>query len=636
MSGIPINELGVVSGLVLLAVVFLFSGHWLRSRKVISEYRNILDQQGEPMIRIDIDRLEPRLCNRAFSKLMGYADNAECISLFNKRPHLPQQNFYQIYRLCAEGRTPNIIIQDCTGNGISHSVGVRIDKENESMDLILHPKERVDGASEEIPNLAEDAIDQSESTGEQPKSPSLVELLDPELGVWELDMTRGSYLHNDKWLKHLGYEEETDNNQLTFWQSVTYPGDKFQLLNAINSSEGRLPFSVTYKLANRLGVELVVETHGVVVSRNNEGIPGLVLGTHRDVSGDASVDSTQEFALDEDMDKHDLMNQMATILGYAQLIFSTENLSTETREFADEILKSGDRARKILSGDQDETKDKNSWIQAVALRHDFKIVGDERLPARLQSASVASAIDHVVHFMASEGCSGSDREIKSVHDLDPSCSACSVKQGDEFSSIIITTPNLNYDSTHFRHLLNPGYSTTQFNIENDLLSASELMHDQGGHMRLAMEGGEFSVRLSMPILERPVPLENVPENPLAEILIVDDEPSVAKYLREVVERAGFSTTIFNDPLIALDTFVQNPGKFDLVITDQSMPGLSGEILIQTMREHRPALPVIVCTGHIEATNGGTASDAGAVEFLTKPVDVSLLIQTIRNSLQLIK
>jgi len=78
-----------------LAAVMIFS---IKTLKRLSGYQDIVENLPDPVMRVAMDSFEPILCNYAFSDLLGYSNPEECIQEFNQHPHLPQQNFYQIWR----------------------------------------------------------------------------------------------------------------------------------------------------------------------------------------------------------------------------------------------------------------------------------------------------------------------------------------------------------------------------------------------------------------------------------------------------------------------------------------------------------------------------------------------------------
>ena len=81
------------------------------------------------------------------------------------------------------------------------------------------------------------------------------------------------------------------------------------------------------------------------------------------------------------------------------------------------------------------------------------------------------------------------------------------------------------------------------------------------------------------------------------ILFVDDEEMYAEMGEDMISSLGYAVTMKTNSQNALDTFKAEPDSFDLVITDQIMPDLSGDELMQEIRTVRPSIPIILCTGH---------------------------------------
>lgn len=115
------------------------------------------------------------------------------------------------------------------------------------------------------------------------------------------------------------------------------------------------------------------------------------------------------------------------------------------------------------------------------------------------------------------------------------------------------------------------------------------------------------------------------------LLVVDDESEVLGTFRRLLTRLGYRVEAFSSPAVALERFQADPSRFDLVMTDMVMPGLTGTELIDEMQKVRRDFPVIYCsafkTTHIDATESH-------VEILDKPVEPSKLAQTVRGLLDL--
>jgi PAS domain S-box-containing protein len=116
------------------------------------------------------------------------------------------------------------------------------------------------------------------------------------------------------------------------------------------------------------------------------------------------------------------------------------------------------------------------------------------------------------------------------------------------------------------------------------------------------------------------------------ILFIDDNGMLARLGAEMLTEMGYQVTAISDSQEALKKFTANPDYFDLVITDQTMPELTGEELIQHIKRLRPSIPTIICTGYSNKINETEAKDLGASAFLMKPLTLTGLSQMVRQVL----
>jgi PAS domain S-box-containing protein len=114
----------------------------------------------------------------------------------------------------------------------------------------------------------------------------------------------------------------------------------------------------------------------------------------------------------------------------------------------------------------------------------------------------------------------------------------------------------------------------------------------------------------------------------AQILFVDDDPIVADLGQMMLEEMGHQVVICTDALEALKLFSANPSRFDLVITDQTMPELTGDKFIEALKHLRPDVLTILCTGYSSKISVETASERGIDAFLMKPISMQDLSETI--------
>ncbi|WP_321391522.1 response regulator [uncultured Desulfuromusa sp.] len=116
------------------------------------------------------------------------------------------------------------------------------------------------------------------------------------------------------------------------------------------------------------------------------------------------------------------------------------------------------------------------------------------------------------------------------------------------------------------------------------------------------------------------------------ILLVDDDPLIAGLNEQLLAEMGYQVTVKIDSREALELVAANPDRFDLLITDQTMPDLTGQKLIEKIKEHRPDMPTILCTGHSSKINANQAQRQGIDAFLLKPMELTGLLKTVRQIL----
>ncbi len=117
------------------------------------------------------------------------------------------------------------------------------------------------------------------------------------------------------------------------------------------------------------------------------------------------------------------------------------------------------------------------------------------------------------------------------------------------------------------------------------------------------------------------------------ILLVEDEVTQRTSLAQSLTRLGYRVTVRAAGHSALTAFRKDPRAFDLVITDQSMPRMSGLELAAALVKVRPDIPIILCTGFSEKVNGTTVGQNGIREFVMKPFTLQEITRLIRKALK---
>jgi PAS domain S-box-containing protein len=171
-----------------------------------------------------------------------------------------------------------------------------------------------------------------------------------------------------------------------------------------------------------------------------------------------------------------------------------------------------------------------------------------------------------------------------------------------------------------------------------LAVAQKIIHDHRGDISVTTEPGKGSVfQVFLPISDSQAESEACAGKPIPSgkenILLVDDEKSVAKSMKQILERLGYSVIEKTKAREALKLFLNQPDDFDLVITDLTMPEMGGLELIQALKRIRSDIPFILTTGYSESVAPKKAEKMGIKEYIMKPIAARDLARVIRRALE---
>jgi CheY-like chemotaxis protein/anti-sigma regulatory factor (Ser/Thr protein kinase) len=135
-------------------------------------------------------------------------------------------------------------------------------------------------------------------------------------------------------------------------------------------------------------------------------------------------------------------------------------------------------------------------------------------------------------------------------------------------------------------------------------------------------------RTAQIMAEQPKPIKGGSER----ILFIDDERMIVDVGQKALQKLGYHVVSRTSPIEALELFRAKPDHFDLVITDQTMPGMTGDALTRELMSIRPNVPVIICTGYSQRLNPERAKQIGIKAFVMKPILINEIAAAIRKVL----
>jgi len=116
------------------------------------------------------------------------------------------------------------------------------------------------------------------------------------------------------------------------------------------------------------------------------------------------------------------------------------------------------------------------------------------------------------------------------------------------------------------------------------------------------------------------------------ILFIDDEQILIELGHQMLGRLGYEVVTKQSSIEALELFRAEPDRFDLVITDMTMPHMTGDKLAQEFMKIRPDIPIILCTGHSRLVSEKKAKEIGIKAFVMKPILRRTIAETVRSVL----
>jgi PAS domain S-box-containing protein len=362
---------------------------------------------------------------------------------------------------------------------------------------------------------------------------------------------------------------------------------------------------------------------------------------------------------------HDFNNILASMIGYAELAQMTLEDQGETgAEYLAEVVGAGQRARDLVAQLLNFSRPAGGSARSVRL--DTEVDGVTRMlravipstvtirreidptplavdidPAQLQQV-VLNLIINARDALDGEGTI--TVRVGEAHDqVERPCLACGERFGGDRVVLEVSDDGPGIEDEIGRRLFDPlvsarpGTRGTGFG----LTVVQDIVHRHGGHLEVDSAAGRGTTfRLHFPAgtaLPDGDEDEVVPATPpLARrraeghVVVVDDEVSVANFLRQLLEHSGYEVTVFNDPETALEFLEASVAGVDLVITDQTMPRLTGIDLSRRIAAFDAPPPVILCTGYGHEMASGDADTLAAV--LPKPFEIRELLAEVARHL----
>ena len=356
---------------------------------------------------------------------------------------------------------------------------------------------------------------------------------------------------------------------------------------------------------------------------------------------------------------HDFNNILTSVIGFSELALNDAKKGSQQYENLQEVLKAGNRAvdlvKQILTfSRQTDQKKKPVQVKCI-LEEAIKLIRSSipttiKIKQNIRSDALVMGDSNHIHQVLINLCANA------AHAMEDTGGVLTVDLSDmEFNSNLV--PNypdlppgkyLNLTVTDTGRGMPPDvldkifdpFFTTKQKEEGTGMGLSVvhgIVRSHGGHIYTHSEPGQGSTfDIFLPAIYKQLQPDDSVDRPVLtgteRILLVDDEPAIVNMSKQLIESLGYDVVTRISSIEALEFFSHQPESVDLVITDMTMPNMTGEELAEELMKIRPDIPVILCTGFSTRINEQKAKAKGIRAFVLKPIIKQKLSETIREVL----
>ena len=358
---------------------------------------------------------------------------------------------------------------------------------------------------------------------------------------------------------------------------------------------------------------------------------------------------------------HDFNNILTAILGYAEFIKTDAPESSQLQDDIEQILKAGNRAKllvgQILAFSRQEKLELVPIYPAVIIKEILKLLRST-IPTSvsiIQNISedcgrikadptglhqvLINLITNAVHAMDEKG-----QLTVTLQEAYLNAKAVAPKPGlspGAYVRLSVSDTGTGMDPKMLERIFDPFFTTKEVGQGTGmgLAVVYGIVESHGGFINVESEPGRGSIfQVFFPVtdengdgipgIESRTELKTGNER----ILLVDDEITILELAERILESLGYEVTAEMSSVKALEIFRASPDRFELVVTDLVMPGITGIELRDEMLKIRPGMPVIICSGYSSKITAEYAAEHGIKEFVKKPYDKIRMSEAIREAL----
>ncbi len=494
-----------------------------------------------------------------------------------------------------------------------------------------------------------------------------------KLGYFERNWQSGEGYWSKGFYKLLGLENKTEALSHEAFMAFIHDDDQACVKTHIQQSlQDIQPMDIEFRLIKNNGA--VLQIHGVADTlTNDEGEPVITRGIFQDISEQKEIEK-EKLKLENQLQQaykmeaigtlaggiaHDFNNILSAIIGFTELSLDDVEQGSQLEDNLREIYTAGERARDLVrqilayarqANEETTPIQLNAVVKEVLKFIRSSVPTTIDIQQRIESDSLIMANQTQVHQIMMNLCTNAAHAMEETGGvlkvaLKDICIEKKnamhwpgLKAGDYILlQVADTGPGI--DSKIIDSIFEPYFTTKGLGKGTGmgLAMVQGIVETYGGKIYVQSQVGQgASFKVLLPVTRKrrvnhfcaPQDLPTGTEH----ILFVDDEAPIAEMGRQVLERLGYTVTIRTSSLEALALFKSKMNTFDLVVTDMTMPNMTGDELAKEIMLIRSGFPVVLCTGYSNKISDDIARQIGVKAFAYKPIVKAELAKTVRKVL----
>ncbi|OGQ87469.1 MAG: hypothetical protein A2512_01070 [Deltaproteobacteria bacterium RIFOXYD12_FULL_56_24] len=486
------------------------------------------------------------------------------------------------------------------------------------------------------------------------------------IGNWDWDILNRTLVWSDEIYRIFGVAPQEFAASYEAFLGYVLPSDRPMVEQAVQEAlDENQPYDIEHRVQRPDGGLRWVREHAEII-RDETGRPLRMSGTVQDITERKSLE--EQILQARKMEAvgvlaggiaHDFNNILTPIMMHTQMVLMDTPAGTSAHHSLEQVQKAAERARDLVRQILDFSRKGKYEPQPMkigpVIKEGLKFLRST-IPMHIELASkiftgrdlvradptqilqvVMNLTINAAQAMHEKG--GRIEITLSEQDEEGWLPPPGLPLGEKYLKMVVSDTGVGIPSEILPRIFEP-YFTTKGKGEGTgmgLAVVHGMVEKHGGAITVKSEPGKGTdFEIFLPLVAGEAATISDFNQPLPggreRILLVDDDQAVLAAVAPALARLGYRLTTKTDSLEALAAFRADPSCFDLVITDQTMPGINGSAMASEMLRLRPELPVILCTGFSGKINEEMVRTLGIAALVAKPFGMEDIVQVIRKVL----